>query len=260
MSVNNDFFNLPQEVFSTSRGEVKLPIFYYDVSAALVFFWSDYKKAVEQLDGTGLEVCKFFNGSALNGLAFYEYRNSDIGPYNEVGLATAVYSEKTKKPQLYLPDFLRPAQKRKLGFYIHHLPVSTEAACAAGKEIWGFPKFTTELPFSLRGNYFDASVLDPDGQTILSLKGPLNLGVPLPGFDLLLFSNHKNQQLRTIVDVKSTFKTGFATGLKLQIGQSSHPMTQSLHALGLDGVRPFVAQTTTQFQSRLHKGTAVEQD
>ena len=258
MTHKNDFFNIPQEIFNTSQGEVKLPIFYYDVSAALIFFWTDYQKATEQLEGTGLQACKFFNGSALTGLAFYEYRDSDIGPYNEVGLATAVYSEKTEKPQLYLPDFLCPAQKRKLGFYIHHLPVSTEAACAAGKELWGFPKFTTELPFSLSARHFDASVLDPDGQTILSLKGPLNLGLPLPGFDLLLFSNHKNQQLRTIVDVKSTFKTGFATGLKLQIGSGTHPMTQSLHALGLDGVRPFVAQTTTTFQSRLHGGTAVE--
>ncbi len=258
MSAKNNFFNLPQEVFSTSQGDVKLPIFYYDVSAALIFFWTDYQKAAKQLSGTGLQACKFFNGSALCGLAFYEYRDSDIGPYNEVGLATAVYSDKTEKPQLYLPDFLRPAQKRKLGFYIHHLPVSTEAACAAGKEIWGFPKFTTELPFSLTADHFDASVLDPEGQIILNLRGPLNPGVPLPGFDLLLFSNHKNQQLRTIVDVKSAFKTAFATGLKLRIGPSAHPMAQTLHALGLDGVRPFVAQTTAAFLSRLHGGTAVE--
>lgn len=258
MSRNNDFFNIPQEIVQTSQGEVKLPIFYYDVSVALIFFWTDYQKATEQLSETGLNACKFFNGSALTGLAFYEYRDSDIGPYNEVGLATAVYSAKAEKPLFYLPDFLRPAQKRTLGFYIHHLPVSTEAACAAGKEIWGFPKFTTELPFSLSANHFDASVRDPDGQSILSLAGTLNAGLPLPGFDLLLFSNHQNRQLRTIVDVKSTFKTAFAAGLRLQIGPSPHPMTHTLRALGMEGVRPFTAQTTTAFQSRLHGGVSDE--
>jgi len=258
MSDKNAFFNIPQETVSTSRGEVKLPIFYYDVSAALVFFWVDYEKAVTQTQETGLQACKFFNGRALSGLAFYEYRHSDIGSYNEVGLATAVYSEKEKKPPVYLANFLLPAQKRKLGFYIHHLPVSTETACAAGKEIWGFPKFTTELPFSLSNHSFEAAVLDPNGQNILSIQGALNMGLPLPGFDLLLFSEHKEKQLRTIVDVKSTFKTGFTSGLKLQTGQSTHPMAQTLRALGLHDVRPFVVQTTTQFQSRLHGGTALE--
>jgi hypothetical protein len=249
---------MAQKPVSTSQGEVKLPIFYYDVSAVLIFFWTDFQKAAVQLKGTGLQACRFFNGSALTGLAFYEYRDSDIGPYNEVGLATAVYSEQGAQPTWYLPDFLRPAKKRKLGFYIHHLPVSTEAACAAGKEIWGFPKFTTQLPFSLNRNHFEAAVLDPDGGNILSVKGPLNLSVPLPGFDLLLFSNHKNRQLRTIVDVKAIFKTTIATNLHLNIGESPHPMTRTLFDLGLNGVRPFVIQTTNKFISRLNGGTPVE--
>ncbi len=259
MKTNKDFFDHTiQSPVSTSKGEVKLPIFYYDVSAVLVFFWTDFQKAAAQLEHSGLRVCRFFNGRALTGLAFYEYRDSDIGPYNEVGLATAVYSERMEKPVWYLPDFLRAAKKRKLGFYIHHLPVSTETACAAGKEIWGFPKFTTRLPFSLTERYFEAAVLDPERKKIASVKGPLNAGVPLPGFDLLLFSNHENRQLRTIVDVKATFKTAFAAKQKLEIGNSSHPMTRTLHDLGLSGARPFVIQTTDTFISRLNGGVSVE--
>ncbi len=258
MSKNDSFFSVPQQPFATSQGEVKLPIFYYDTSAALLFFWTDHKRASDLLAGTGLQPCKFFNGSALSGLAFYEYRETDIGSYNEVGLATAVYAPDSDKPVINLPEFFRPASRRKIGFYIHHLPVTTEIACAAGKEIWGFPKFTTELPFRLTDNSFSAQVLDPDGKSILSVDGTLNFGLKLPGFDLSLFSKHEEHILRTVVDVNAKFTTALGSGVRVSVGESGHAMAQTLRRMGLQGAVPFITQTTKKFQSRLHKGIMVK--
>lgn len=249
------FFSIARTGVNISEGKIKLPLFYYDASAILLFFWADINKVKPLLDGSGYLPCKFFNGKALLVAGIYEYRDTDIGPYNEVGLASAVYPEGPKPPALYLPEFLFAAKQRRFGFYIHDLPVTTQIASAAGKEIYGFPKFVTEIPFSLTDKQFAAAVNDPDSdEKIFSMVGEIGPGISMKGFDLVLFSNLKEQKLKTIVDVDAKFKTSFGGSIIIRLGKSKHRTAANIKNLGLDGAKPFIIQKTTTFRSRLNAG------
>ncbi len=257
MNRSSSFFDIRQQEVTTSAGKVSLPIRYYDVSTVLFFYWVPYELALSQVDNPRLKTCRFVNKKALCGLAFYEYRASDIGAYNEVALATAVYHGDTDRPRYLLSDFLKPVAKRKVGFYIHHLPVTTEQACAAGKEIWGFPKFTTGLPFRLSGHHFSGGVEHPQGGSLFSIDTGLTPGIPVKGFDLLLYSSHGRRQLRTHVTVKALFTTSKPVNFKWNWGDREHEMSATARQLTLDTRKPFLAQHTRKFRSLLHAGREI---
>ncbi|HID39403.1 MAG TPA: hypothetical protein EYP36_07795 [Calditrichaeota bacterium] len=248
------FFDYPQTIFNCSQGEVKLPIFYYDVSSVLAFYLTDYKKVQKLVEPLGFMAARFLNGKAMVGFAFYEYRKTDVGSYNEVGLATAIYAPDRPRPLLSLPQLKKNVNRRKMGFYIHHLPVTTAIANAAGREIYGFPKFVTELPFELTDSHFKGIVKDEQGKEIVTLEGKVKKGIRMSGFDLLLYSYLDKNLMRTVVDVKARFNTSFFPDWQLTLGKGDHPMRQTIKDMGITGKKPFIVQTTHHFRSRLHRG------
>ena len=250
----DSFFDYPQTVFNSSRGDVKLPIFYYDVSSVLAFYLTDYKKIQDLVEPLGFTAARFLNGKAMVGFAFYEYRKTDVGPYNEVGLAAAIYAPDRPRPLLSLPELKKNTGRRKIGFYIHHLPVTTAIANAAGREIYGFPKFVTDLPFELTDSHFKGVVKDEQGKEIITLEGKVKKGIGMAGFDLLLYSFMENKLMRTVVDVKARFNTLFKPDWKLSLGDSNHAMRQTVEAMGIIEKKPLIVQTTQHFRSRLHGG------
>jgi hypothetical protein len=248
---------VPQKNTRTTQGPVALPILYHDASVLQAFFVVDGAKATALLRDTGLKPV-LTAGKALAGLVFFEYRDTSIGSYNEVGLALAVHRDEGAGQPAVARDLLVSSENRKIGFYVVDLPVTTEAACAAGKEIWGFPKFVTKLPISFGRGRFEGTVMAPRSKSpICMLKGTYPLGPRLPAIDLVLFSNHKRKILKTVVTTQASLTTTYGRGLQLQIGNAKHRMTDNLRALGLEGARPFALQVTGNFQSILPAGVPV---
>lgn len=159
------FFQYPVTPFATSAGNVDLPIFYYDNSLCMAVFLVDLDKARALVTDERLQVVPAWGGKALVGLAFYEYRHTAIGAYNEVGLAVLTAPRGCRLPRLPLLRMLGSLDRNPMGFHILDLPVTTEVACAAGREAWGLPKFVTPIDFALRGREFRGSVRDPEGIT-----------------------------------------------------------------------------------------------
>jgi len=256
VATDDAFFDVPRNTFSTSQGEVELPILYYDVSLVQGLFWCDPERVDAVLAGSDLRPTVFFNGRALAGVAFYEYRDNTIGPYNETGVAVAVELEARPPARLPLLQLLRDPRRRSMGFHILDLPVTTEEACAAGRELWGYPKFVTEIPFRLGDGDFDCSVTEPGtGEALVAFRGPVGRGPRLPLFSLLLYSHHQDTLLRTVVDVRARGTTGLGRDTRLEVSDSDHRMARNLRDLGLRGARPFMVATTDRFQSILHAGT-----
>lgn len=254
----SDFFDVPTKQRDTSSGPVTLPIFYYDVSVLMAYFLLERERVEPFLEGTGLSAVGSIPGKALGGLAFYEYRDSAIGAYNEVGTAVAVMPEGCSRKPLPALDLLTGSAKRELGFYIIDLPVTTEEAHAAGKEIWGYPKFVTDIPLRFGSDSFEGKVLDPDtSEPIVSLDGPIGHGVRLPAMDLVLYSPHQGKLLRTVVDVKARAKTFMGRKFRVQVGDSGHRMAKNLFKLGFQYARPFLLQVAEGCQTRLNDGVPV---
>ena len=93
-------------------------------------------------------------GQALVAFGCFQYRKTDIGPYNEVGLAILTTSPQSPVPALY----------------VVHLPVNTALANRAGHEIWGYNKFVAAIDIADAGKRFAMTMRDPDDVTIATLR------------------------------------------------------------------------------------------
>jgi hypothetical protein len=84
-----------------------------------------------------------------------EYRDTDIGPYDEVAIAIGL-NEPWFLPNLPGRASLADHRHRQLHGWIHHLPVTTEAARAEGVELFNFPKFIAAIEFDQSDTYVRA--------------------------------------------------------------------------------------------------------
>lgn len=233
-----------------------MPIMYYDSSQVMAFFWVDLEKA-KPLVQADLDVVSF-GGKALAGISFYEYRETSIGSYNEVGVAIAVLPKGAKVPRFPLLSLMKDLDKTEIGLYIIDLPVTTPAACAAGKEIWGLPKFVTGIDFDLNKRDFSGTVYSPEGkEPIVKLEGSFGLGIPCSVIDLALYSNYNDEMLRALVNIRSKGKLSLAGSIKATLGNKSHPMAQRLASLGIDNAKPAFLISTDRLQLRLNSGAII---
>jgi hypothetical protein len=77
-----------------------------------------------------------------------EYRDTDIRPYNELGVAVVLNGPPGRRnfPGRALVDaVLRPEQSHS---FVLHLPVTTPVALAAGVDFYNFPKFLAAIDFT----------------------------------------------------------------------------------------------------------------
>jgi hypothetical protein len=224
----------------------------------IAIFRVDYNSAQTMVNPHHLTAIRFSGGKALVGIAFYEYRNSSINSYNEVGVVIAALPNGTIAPKFPLLSLFYSLDKNRTGLYIVDLPVTTTVACAAGKEIWGYPKFVTPINFELIGRNFIGSVRHPDsGSSLLTLSGNAGLGVPGPLFDLVLYSSHQGKTLRTLVNTRGGGRISLPGSIRLQTGDGDHPMTNRLKMLGLKDAKPAFVSYTHTLQSRLNAGAVM---
>ncbi|WP_374592953.1 acetoacetate decarboxylase family protein [Aquabacterium sp.] len=258
--IDDPFFDCPRTTLPTSEGEVDFPILYLDTSTLVAGFWVDAEAARACIKGQGLRLAMTLGSRAMVMMAFYNYRVTTVGSYNEVGLAIPVVPENAPAGTRWmqaLTDVDSP--KRDLGYYVVHLPVTTAAANAAGREAWGLPKFVTPIDFTLQGREVTMRVRDPErpGQTsaaICELSGSMGLGVPGPSIGVVLYSQLNGQKLRATVNVRGGGDLHLPGSLRLSVGASAHPMARTLRELGLHGARPVWLSATHKFQSRLNLG------
>ncbi|MFY9478569.1 MAG: acetoacetate decarboxylase family protein [Aquabacterium sp.] len=261
---DDPFFDVPATTVQTSTGPVQLPILYRRTRNLNAFFMVPTERVnrvlVQKGAGALSPGCQI-GGRALVALACYDYQDTSIGPYREIGLAVPVLPPGVRPTLRHwlqtLTDVDSPS--RQLGFHVLHLPVDTEAACAAGREIWGLPKFVTPIAYEDTPGQARIVLHDPRHPyradlAILRLEGRLGAGLPGPSVSPLLYSHHEGQWLRTPVRVRGGGQAHVRPALRLRTGGSAHPMAQVIRELGLDGARPWLAMATERFQSRLPAG------
>lgn len=248
------FFSAPKVPIQTSEGLVDLPICYYDSSAVINLFTTDKEEVKRRLEGTGLEPINIL-GSPLVAVICFEYRDTEIGPYNEVVIAVATRPYKKSLKKRTLTDLFRSLKNKQSGIYAIDLPVSKSLPCAAGIEIWGFPKIVAPIKFQLNNRSFSCSVNDADGATnIMRLSGTSFPFLTLPSIDTIIYTIKQRIPLRTLLKVRGKFRLRNSSFLKLTVGTSDHPVANNLRKLGLDGARPFATLSTESLRLVLPKG------
>jgi Acetoacetate decarboxylase (ADC) len=215
-----------------------LPIRYFDVQCLVATFLAAPNRAAELLEGAGLQPVLQEDGRAVVDLYCIEYRKTDIGPYNEVGLTV-----RAKAPG-------DPIAAN----YVVNLPVTTAVADRAGREIWGYNKFVAAIDVNSEGKTFSTVLRDSDYEIIGALEGKRRASAPAPATDILTFSLDQGRLIKTVIRVLTPSLAGSGDRFVFKIGRSKHPMTNNLHALALDGARPILIHYTDPFQALLFPG------
>lgn len=249
------FLDIPQAVVRTSEGNVGVPILYRQARSVLAVFSVESGRLRDVLDDDELQPVAVADGRAVIAIALFDYRDTSIGPYHEAAVATLVVPRAWGVPARPALDLLLPVRWRRVGMYILDLPVTTAIANAAGRELWGLPKFVTEIPIDWQGEQFRGSVLAPGTDSpLVTLEGELGRGTVLPQRSILLYSRLHGELLATRVDLHGLARHTRNGALRLELGKVSHPMLQRLASLGLDGAKPLWVQVAPSFRARLHLG------
>ena len=221
--------------------ECSLPIRYFDVQCLVATFLTELDRATEILAGTGLRAVPQEDGKAVVVVYCIEYRKTDLGPYNEVGLTILAAA----------PGDPVPAS------YVLNLPVTTVVANRAGHEIWGYNKFVAPIDVNSDGKKFSTILRDPENKMICTFEGRRGSSVPAPPTDILTFTLFKGRTIKTLIRVLTPFHASSGEGFVFKVGVSRHSMANNLRILALDGARPVLIQYADPFQALLFPGRAV---
>ena len=128
----------------------KSPAFYYDAGSLSAVFAARYKRLRELMPDPRYVPARLTPGLGVVVISCLEYRDTDIGPYNEVAVAIPL-NEPYFRANLPGRALLNAARLGQQHAFMRHLPVTTEAALRGGVDFYNLPKFIAEIDFAEDG-------------------------------------------------------------------------------------------------------------
>jgi hypothetical protein len=209
--------------------EVRLPVVVRDASSGAATYAVSAAAARRLIPGSALEPVEIWPGKALCSLAVIQYRDNDLGDYNEVSIAFFVREKQSAGGLPYIgtiADFLRG----RVATYIHHLPVDQSFTCDAGRTIWGFPKTVERIDFSHESQRASCA-LYMGGSHVLTLSVPRGGSRRLPDSVMTTYSFIDGVPHRTEFSSGGEGVGFHLGGAELTLG--AHPIADELRTLGL---------------------------
>jgi hypothetical protein len=204
-----------------------LPIRYRDASQLGVFFRADLGKAVVAI-------------------YVWEYRDSSIGPYNELGLGIQARRRGTRPSLVKLVRDMGAQEDQ--GIWVVNLPVTTQGAFEAGVEIWGYPKYVSPIETRFEERQAFARLGDEVELTVPRLSGPSLASQPVT-----TYTGRKGRLIRTVIATEHQVRWGLGGGAKVKL-VGDGPTARSLRALGLEDPKVVAAFRTDGFRASLAAG------
>jgi hypothetical protein len=147
--------------------EGKLPVFYYDNTSMTAIYTASTDKVRRLLPLPDMHPVEIMGGRALVAFTAFEYRKTDIDPYNEFSISFPITFRKKSIPGITVLGMMA---RRYFTAYVWQLPVTTERARKGGVEMYGYPKFLADITFA-KENGILGCTLSEGGKNILTLKG-----------------------------------------------------------------------------------------
>ncbi|SMB24915.1 conserved protein of unknown function [Sterolibacterium denitrificans] len=152
----------------------KLPVFYYDNSSMTAVFTASTRQVRALLPDARMHPIELFPGRCVVAFSAFEYRDTDIDPYNEFSISFLMSYGHRTLPGIKL---LHGLMTRCFEAYVWKLPVTTEIARWGGVELYGYPKFVADIEFR-RPPGRTSCLLSEGGRNILMLEGQALAGAP----------------------------------------------------------------------------------
>jgi hypothetical protein len=246
--------NLLQLDLTLQGHRLKMPLLYRDASTVTAIFPARAGAVRRLLPRKELRPVPLAPGIASVAITFFEYRDTDIGAYNE--LAVSIPALWGSRP---IPGWTVAQQLRRgvIHAWVHRLPVTTEIARVGGVEVYGYPKFLAGIDYAAKRHRFDGA-LHHDGRRVLGLSGEVprkeRTDVPMR---IVTYSQRNGRMLEAQVLMKAaTLATGGGKRLHLDL-DDEHPIATELRPLLLSR-HPLYVQHAESFQSILHPPSCLE--
>ena len=228
----NDFFReIEHTPVSWREYQLHVPLFYQDIRFMTASILAPTEKINALLPSKRLKPYRISPGSSVISITAYQYRQSDIEPYNEVSIGIPVTLDKDTP---LFTGSLRRTPKVPL-FYSHHLPVSTEIARVAGAEFAGYPKFVADIKFIEEDNWLTCELRE-NNQKVLSMSGRKLALNKNPRYRVNPITYRGGYLLRSefVISERAMGHSRSAADINLDLGD--HPIAEELKELKLGKV------------------------
>jgi hypothetical protein len=226
MSRDDFFHEISHEAVPWREYELHVPVFYQDFRFISATLPAPISKITALLPSERLKPYRITPWQGAMTITAYQYRESDIGPYNEVSISIPVTID--KQTPLFTGS-LRKAPQVPLS-YSHHLPVTTEIARVVGAEFAGYPKFIADIKFSEEDKWLTCE-LKVDNQKILTMRGRKLPTQQVPRFRVNPITFRKGYFLRSelVISERQMGNTKNKENVSIKLGE--HQIAKELKDL-----------------------------
>jgi hypothetical protein len=219
-----------QENYLIDGKAINFPVAVADASMLMNAFLVDATVAQDMVKDSGFRVIELFPGKAILQLLFVDYRENELGDYNEGAIMFPVLTPGESKPFPFFGTLKRMASA-SVGNFVYRMPVDQEFTTHAGRFIWGFPKWVARIDIEFGDKRATGSFFD-EGELVYSFSAKTGGK-----------TKAKEQRAASLAirDGKAwkTYGTNTGSGLTFSLGGEmptigeSHPLAKELRALGL---------------------------
>lgn len=243
----------PRKTVTAGGQKFELPILYFRDDAFALFYTADPDKLKALLPSDRLFPVTLSKKKALFGVACFNYIDTTIGPYGEVGIVVpAMYAD--KKPPHLIP-MIRETYDPRFGMVVLHLPVTNMAAREGGRGVWGYTKFVADMKFSITPEYMECQ-LSEGGRRILTARVARKGFVKRDYRPLSTFSVKDKKLIQTVIPQVGTARNSlFPEGSFLDLGD--HEIAAPIRELGLSA-KPFMSRYYLERSGILPEGKVIE--
>lgn len=244
------FDGVAQSEVAIADEAAKVPIFYYDGTAVQAVFAARLKALRRLMPDPRFSPARLAPGLGAVAITCFEYRDTDIGPYNELAISVLLNEPwfLPNLPGLALASSLR---RRQLHAWVQHLPVTTEIARAGGVDFYNYPKFIAGIDFE-QSERRRACRLSEGAEHILTLSGERIATPRAEQFQLFshLWMDRQPQSSEfkiNAIEMGVSLRPGVAS---LQLGDR-HPIARELASL-IARRQPIQYQYMARFEGILY--------
>lgn len=228
---DTDFFHWTgptRKGVNVGSAQVDLPIMYYRDDSFMGIFSAAYEPVQALLPSQELYPVTLPGGRATLAIFAFNYMETSIGPYGEVGIAIPCTYGSQAPPLLPL---ILEGRYPDWGGFVLHLPVTSRIARDGGRVIYGYAKFVADMDFQKRPDYQRVRLAEGDAH-ILSLtvrQQGLSLKDNRP---LITYSVRDGELIKTTVPSRAVYQLGLAPGSgTLELG--NHEIADQLRSLDI---------------------------
>jgi hypothetical protein len=209
---------------------VTFPVEVRDASGAIAGFLVP-SHAASRLVGDDFEIVDFLPGRTLLMIACIDYKDNDLGDYNEVAINFFVRQKGESRGLPWISAWLGMG-RGTLPSYSWKMPVDQSFTRDAGASIWGFPKTVERIDFDYSVDGRFRCALEMDGEKVLEIEMPRG-GTKERGASQMTGYSYIEGIPHVTFSTQTSSQMGAGGGKGVEVSLGGHPVAEELRALGL---------------------------